>query len=456
MSHVMHKRLSVLILVLLLSGCDLFSGEKGPTETASPPSVTSTVAPRPPFGFGLPAPTVTKAPSTATPEPDVTKLVMWTTEEYAPNNETPGGTVLLEQIQAFQQANPSVTVEVILKKKSGPGGLLDFLTTASAAAPSALPDVITLSLADMHKANQANLLYPLDDLISPELLADRFDFATSLTRIDDKTMGILYRADLQHLVYDTTLVEAAPTSWFNIYHSGTPFVFSPEALKDGANDVILIQYLGAQGTLTDEQGQVALDPLALARALRFLEQAHEEGAVSAAILILKEDHNAWSEFRNGNTGIVQVPASLYLADRGQFPRAQFAPVPIRPPDSSSEPGPPTVGHGWALCVTTADPQRQSLAAELIEHLLAPENSGHWTQTVGYLPTRRAALEAWDPTDPYVPFIRDLLERAAPTPPPDVAGIIGPPLTSALREVLTGSATAREAADKAVLAVQSGR
>ncbi len=442
------KKHVLFLLVLLLSGCSLFSspGQGTGTPAVSPIPGTSTPTPR-----SFPTLPIGSTPRPTTPEPDTTKLVMWTTEDYAPNSETPGGLVLMDQIRAFQQSNPNVDVEIILKKKSGPGGLLDFLTTASAAAPSVLPDVVTLSSPDLHKASQAGLIYPLDDLISSELLSDRFSFAASLTRIEEQTMGILYRADLQHLVYDANLLSAPPNSWFNIYHSGTSFVFSPATLKDGVNDIILIQYLGAEGTLVDEQGQIALDKLALSRALRFFEQAHEDGVVSAAILILNEDHNAWSEFRNGNTGIVQVPASLYLADRDQYPWAAVSPVPVFAPETS----PNSVGHGWALCLSTTDPERQRQAAALIEHLLAPENSGAWTQTVGYLPTRRAALDAWDANDPYVPFVRELLEKAAPAPPPDVAERIGPPLTTVLREVLTGAALPAEAAEGAVEAVQEG-
>lgn len=446
----MMKQATTLLLVLgalvlfLLSGCGLF---RSGAETPAPPTATTrpTAIGTPP---GISAATVGTPVATSTPEGPVT-LVLWASEGYAPNSETGGGMRLLEQIQAFKQSH-DVEVEVILKKRSGTGGLLDFLSTASVAAPSVLPDLITLSDADLYRAAQAGLLQPLDGLVSPELLDDQFDFALALTQFGGTTMGVLYQADVHHLVYDTTAVEEPPLSWTDLYSSTVPFVFSPAAPADGVNDVILIQYLALGGQLTDGEGQPALDGERLTQALEFFQTAQQVGVIPRSVLGLSDATTAWATYRIGEAGMVEVPASLYLAERAGLSNAGFAPVPL------SDPGVATVGHGRALALVTQDPGRQELAAALIEYLLASENSGVWTQAAGQLPTRYGALEFWDQDDLYLPLMRDLLAQAQPDPNPQLAAVVGGPLGQALTEVLGGQATPAEAAQSAVEAVEAAR
>ncbi len=434
-------RLGLLILaVSALAGCDLLRSDD--KQTATPPTATAppTAIGTPP---GLPLPGTT--PPASANDTSLT-LVMWTNEDYAPNSESGGGLQLMDQIQTFKQEH-DVDIDVILKNRSGPGGLLDFLTTASVAAPSVLPDLITLSASDLYRAAQAGLIQPLDDLLSPELLDDQFDFAADLTRWQEATMGVLYQADLQHLVYDTTVIEQAPHSWNDLYDSGASFVFAPGA---GVNDVILIQYLALGGKLMNESGQPSLDVEHLTQALEFFQQALDEGIISASVLDLSDANIAWAVYRYGEAGMAQVPASIYLTDRASLSNTDFGPVPLQTAGTT------TVGDGWALAIVTQNPERQRMTVELIKHLLSPENNGAWTQKAGRLPACRAPLETWDEDDSYLPFIRNLLTQANPAPNPDQAIAIGAPLAEALGQVLNGQATPTDAAQAAVEAIRAGQ
>lgn len=432
-------RLSVLVLVILaLAACSLWRSDDQETATPSTATAPPTASGTPP---GTPLPGATPlAPVHDTP----LTLVMWTTEDYAPNNETGGGAQLIEQIQAFKRER-EVDIDVILKKRSGVGGLLDFMTTASVAAPSVLPDLVTLSASDLYQAAQAGLLQPLDGLLSPELLEDQFDFATELTRVQGATMGVLYQADLQHLVYDIASVGRAPRTWDDLYQSDAPFVFATGA---GVNDFLLIQYLSLGGKLVNASGQPALDVEPLTQALEFFQQALDEGIIPPSVLNLSDASIAWAVYRIGEAGMVQVPASLFLADRASLSNAGFGPVPLQITGTT------TLGSGWALALVTQDPERQRMTVELIEHLLSPENNGTWTLEAGRLPARRAPLQFWNEDDPYLPFIRDLLAQASPAPHPDLATAIGAPLAEALAQVLSRQATPADAAQAAVGAVQA--
>lgn len=440
MSKATLLRLSVLTLLLL--GCSRFRAGGKNTSTPSPAAGT----PFPTTASAAPSPTTpSDAAPSPTPETQPITLVLWTSEDYAPTSETAGGVQLLEQIQAFQQTH-DVQIEVILKKRSGSGGLLDFLSTASKAAPSVLPDLITLSNADLYRAAQAGLVQPLDAIISPALLADQFNFARRLTQVNGATLGVLYQADLTHLVYDASVVKEAPVTWQELYSTTVPLVFSPAPPTDGLNDALLVQYLALGGRLTDAAGKPILDADPLTQALTLFQQGRQERVIPRTVLDLTDATAAWAEFRIGEAGMALVPASLYLAERPGLSNVGFGPVPL------PEPGFVAVGRGWALALVTQDPTRQTLAVALIEYLLSTENHAAWSQAAGRLPTRQTALEAWDSTDAYVPFIRDLLTQAQPAPNPDLVAVLAAPLTDALADVLAGRATPEEAAQEAVQAV----
>ena len=441
------KRLCLIfaaLVLMILAGCGIFRPVE---ETAAPPptsagatSVNATAELSTPDG-GTP----TGTPADSGPE----TLVLWTSEDYAPTSDTEGGTLLLEQIQGFQ-SEYGVGVDVILKRRTGTGGLLDFLVTTSGAAPSILPDLITLSDVDLYRAARAGLLQPLDTHLSPEFLDDQFDFARALVQLGGTTYGVLYQADLDHLVYDTAAFETPPLTWEDVYTSTEPFVFSPAAPVDKINDVILIQYLDRGGTLTDAAGQPSLNGDQLIEALSFFQQARRAGVIPVSVLDLSDATTAWATYRIGEAGMVQGPASIYLAERAGLSSSSASAVPL------AEPGTTTVGHGWALAMVTQDPARQELAAALIEHLLSPENNGAWTQAANRLPASGTALDAWAPNDAYVPFVRELLRDARPAANPGVAAVVGAPLSQALIDVLSGRASPEEAAQAAVQAVEAGR
>jgi ABC-type glycerol-3-phosphate transport system substrate-binding protein len=212
--------------------------------------------------------------------------------------------------------------------------------------------------------------------------------------------------------------------------------------------VVLIQYLALGGGLVDGDGQPTLEGERLSQALAFFQQARRAGTIPRSVLELSDTTTAWATFRIGEAAMVQVPASLFLAERAGLSNVSFGPVPL------SDPGFMTVGRGWALAVVTKEPQRQELAAALIEHLLAPENNGTWTRAAARLPTGNAALNTWDQEDAYVPFVRSLLTQAEPAPNPDVAAVVGAPMAQALTEVLSGNQSPTEAAEAAVGVVES--
>ena len=113
----------------------------------------------------------------------------------------------------------------------------------------------------------------------------------------------------------------------------------------------------------------------------------------------------------------------------------------------------TIAWGWAWAVVTDDPARRDLAVQLIEWLLEPENSAAWNQAAGHLPTRRAAFEVWGTTDPYIAFLKGQLEAAHVRPSGPGWDEILAALQKAVRDVLMGKVTPKEAAASVMAAVE---
>ncbi|RMF29418.1 MAG: extracellular solute-binding protein, partial [Chloroflexi bacterium] len=356
----------------------------------------------------------------------------------------------LQQFAAFQADHPDLRVEVVLKKPYGPGGLLDYLRTAKPVAPSLLPDLMVLDAAELPTAAREGLVQPLDGLIPSQLLTDLFPFAARLGEVDGVWVGVPYQAELQHLVYDTTKLERPPMSWRDVYSSTTPFLFATGTPRGGLNDVLVNQYLALGGRLVDEEGRPVIDREPLVEALTFFNRGRKLGVIPYRVLNLSNAASVWTRFLAGEAGMAQLPATFFLMERDQLAHVGFAPVPTRNRQIAP------LGRGWVLAVVTSDPERQKLAALLLEWLMEPENNGAWSRAAGRLPARRASLEMWDQDDAYVPFIRQHLERAVAAPPPEVEQVLAPPLQTALRNVLRGVSTPEEAAEEAIATVEGRR
>ena len=65
---------------------------------------------------------------------------------------SPAGNLLRARLDDFMQAHPEIVVDVRVKSSSGPGSLLEALTSTNAAAPAAVPGLIALNRSDLEAA----------------------------------------------------------------------------------------------------------------------------------------------------------------------------------------------------------------------------------------------------------------------------------------------------------------
>jgi ABC-type glycerol-3-phosphate transport system substrate-binding protein len=418
------------VVLLTLAGCG--------GGTPAPESVLPTPVPSPL------QPTVAPTP-TREMEPMIVTIALWLPEELAPYGGRPGADLIAQQLDDFSDAYPDVQVEVIVKRAHGRGGLFDFLRTARDAAPSVLPDLVVLDAADLEAAARSGLVHPLDQLLSPAEMAERFSFATELGTVDEQTFGFVIGADMQHVAYRPPLFDSPPVSWTQVISPPVPFLFPASGRGRDVNDATLIQYLAAGGKLTDEDGRPSLDEDVMVSVLGFYSACMGTGTISPTVVLnIADADQAWERVQAGEGEIAVVPASRYWRSPLEADETvAAAPMPTR------DGQPLSIARGWVIAMVADDPARQSLAMLLLDWLIAPDHNGQWTQAAGYLPGTRSALRMWDVSTADRAVLRSIMEAAVLPPRPEVMDTVGPAMQEALEAVLRRRTTPEEAAATAV-------
>lgn len=367
-------------------------------------------------------------------------LTVWLPDALVPPGNVTATAVLTQQIAAFAASQPELEVQVLTKRALGPGDILDLMRTAAPVAPSVLPDVTLLDLADVPWAAQSALLRPLNGLVPDDVLADMFPFAET-GRFDERWLAVAYAVDVEHLVYPSVRALSPPVTWTQIVSGSRPYLFPA-----GSTDALLAQYLAAGGRWMDADGQPMLDAAALTQMLRQLKDAQQAGVISANVLSFDSPEDTWAAYLKAPNQIADVHASRFITQHSVLTGTLTASLP-----GYGEPA-RAIARGWAFVVPSRDPARASVAAALVRWLVSAENEGTFTRAANWLPVRRSAFDYWYPPDRYTAFLRRELERAVPPPPAPIAQVIGPAIQKTVADVLRGQAQPEEAAMSAVTSV----
>ncbi len=431
-----------LITAVFLSACDLISDlqSTNPTETPAPVTVTPNAT-----AVLISTPDANIPESAASP-PD--SLIVWLPPQIVgPTDATTN--VLLQQIDEFNTTVPDIDIRVHPKTVIGQGGILSYLRTGTGVAPTILPDLIAIPAEMLPTATNDNLIFPLTDLADATGLEQLYPAASEMGQIDAQLMGYPFAlTDLPHLVYDSSvLTTTLPLTWQQlIADEDRNMVFAADG-SDGAA-LALQFYLDADGNLFDADGLpiLELDPLTVA--LEQIEMGRESGFFNPASSNLVTYSQAWQLFLSGESNIVRTSANFYL-------NQETADLPLDFTVTAGKDRPLTpLVNGWVWAVSTADPAKRTLAVELIEALVAPENLSAWTFESKMLPARRDAFAFWQQgEDPFVNFIGQELERARSMPVSTNSKIMTV-LGDAVFQVVSGNKTAEEAATEAVDGLQS--
>lgn len=416
---------AALLPALLLAGC----AELFPPGAAITPAPTSPPTPTPTRPLS-PAPEATATPGPAT-------LRLWLPPQFMPGGETPAGSLLEARLKEFTARRSEVRLEVRAKAAEGPGGLLDSLTAANAAAPLALPDLILLPRAELETAALKGLLYPLDDLTDALDDEDWFPYAQQLARLQNTAYGLPFAGDGLVLLYRPAAVAAPPGDWQTALAVGGPLIFpaaDPQALHT------LAQYLATGAPIQDGEGRPTLEAGALTQVLAFYQAAGAAGVMPFWITQFTTDEQAWQAYLQNQGNLLVTWTSRYL---GNLP-GDTAAAPLFTPGGE----PFTLANGWVWAISSPQIERHALSAELAEFLTSGDFLARWSAAAGYLPPRNSALAGWNDA-----ALQGLAERVARSaqivPPADVLAVLSPALQQTTIGVLKDQIDPETAARQAL-------
>ena len=423
-------RLFLMGLGIVLAGCGLFETGQGVVATITPsstPAGTPIVIVPPPLETIVPA---GQQPIT---------LTLWTTADISPRSELPGGSALLELLNNFDNNNPTIHLYIELKTITDAGGSLNYLRTGRDVAPTILPDLILLPTNQLAVAAGDGLIFPLDSLLTPEAISDLYPVADSLSRVDDFMYGYPFAiANLQHLVL---AAGQPPATWPTLFSQSEQSFIFPVASPVGA-EMVLQFYLAAGGSLgSANQPTLQVEPLV--QALEQINLATTNGAIDPATANLTSLEQSWQRLASSPAGIAQSTANQFLSQQPAGAAYLYAPLPT--------PFTPLV-TGWSWAISTPDPTRQKVAADLLNWLAESQHLATWSQQGFFIPSRQSALAAWTIDQGYINFLQAELQRARPYPAGATPTILSA-LSNAAADVILQIATPQQAAEIALTTIQ---
>jgi multiple sugar transport system substrate-binding protein len=422
-----------LVMILILSGCAGFP--ESPVATTAYPAIQLPVSDATASAWSPPTP----SPTPEGPH----RLRLWLPPQFNSASDSPAGMLLQARLDEFQRLNPRISIETRVKALNGPGGLLDSLTTASAAAPQALPDLVALPRDFMETAALKGLLLPLDSLTTALDNPDWFAYAASLARLQKNIYGLPFAGDALVQVYHPTMLASPPATFQEVLEAGYPLAFP--AAGDQPYFTLAL-YSASGGAVTDEQGRPYLNPLGLTDVLTFYLSAERAGVMPQALLTqFQEEDQVWEAFLKNQAGLAVTWSSRFLGSNADD--IAIAPIPTQ------DGKPFTLATGWVWALAGRDEEQRKLTVELAEFLTDPHFLAAWTQAAGYLPTRPSSLDPGS-NAALQKTIEKIALSAQLLPPTDVLSSLENPLRQAIIAVLKGQSNPALAAQVAASSLTS--
>ena len=413
--------------VLLITSCSLPAPASQPARTPTLPAQPATATP-------------TSGPQ---PGPVAKELLLWVAPAFAPDLETPAGALLADRLKAFVEQTPGVQIEVRVKNREGRGGLTESLLSAAAAAPEALPDLITLEPEGVLAAANRGLLASLETSIPAPEANGWYEYALASTTIEGEYIAITYAGQTEVFAYRKDLFEAPPRRWEDLLSAGNAFVMPG---GDPQARFTLAQYMALGGKLTDDTGEPTLEPDTLAKVLDFYRTSLDAGLLPMTIGRWDSAQQTWEELLANRTTAAVAPLESFLQAHDPARHAATAfPTGSENPISLAEP--------WSWSIVSSSPEEEALSGQLLVWLMDPAFLGPWTHALGMLPPNSATLASW-PEGPASALTSGLVTPARVLPGLDVRSTVGPALQAAVSAVVNGLNTPAGAAQQAADNLQS--
>jgi multiple sugar transport system substrate-binding protein len=415
------------ILVILLANC----AQSPIQETNSTPEPPST-----PTDSLIP----TQESTQSAPEPTILRL--WVPPQFDPASDTPSGNLLQERLEQYTAQRPDIRIETRVKASSGSGGLLDSLSSANAAAPMVVPDLILLPRSSLEIAALKGLLFPYDGLTSTLNDSDWYPYAQELGQLQTSTFGLPFAGNALVSLYRPSEIEMPATDWLSALEVGQPIAF-PAAEEEAYFP--LAEYLSTGAPIQDADGRPFLDIAALTDVLNFFQEAESAGVMPFWLTQFTNDEQSLQAYTENQVNTTVTWINRYLST---LP-GDTAAAPIITQDGT----PFTLASGWVWALSNPQTERHAVSVDLAEFLTDSGFLSEWSETAGYLPPRASALEGWSNVA-LRNLVTKVVESARLIPSNEVMAVFGPALNQATVAILKQQSTPARAATEAIESIES--
>lgn len=428
----------VLVLALLLvfttTGCGQLLAEL-PFLQSTPVKTQPAIVPQVTLSM---VPMGTETPSLA--EEDLTRITIWLPPAFDPDNGSPEGQLLRRQLQAFSTENPDISIEVRVKALSGPGGLLDSLSTASLAAPAVLPGLLILPRADLESAAISGLITRIEIENNPAFQVEQFAFAEDLALVNDTRYGLPIVADALCLAYKSQQVVYPPTTWQEVIQLKKVLAFP--AAEPQASTTLLF-YLQKSGEFTQNELEITINEQALQQTLMFLAEGANADVFPYWLTDYSTFNDSWLAVKDARATYSVIQASQYLAELPENTAITALPA--------FDEVPLTLADGWVIAFPQTSPERLAKYQQLAAYLVDTDFQAAWTEAAGMLPVSSAALSAWKNTE-VSGILLEIAETARLAPSAELMSKVGPLFNQATIEMLRKQTTYIESSNKVIKAL----
>lgn len=423
--------LFVLVFAASAAGCEQILAEIPFLQSTQPTRTAPTATPDPVI-TPIPQPTITAE----TPVVDPYQVTVWLPPEFDPENGTPAGSLLKQQLDQYAADHPEYTLTVRIKAPQGKGGMLDSLATASLAAPAVVPGILIMPRSEFEKAAQAGLLMSIDLSEFEGDQAAYFPYANAMTMVRGTRYGVPFAGDALCLAYKPNEVAYPHTKWRELVQVNVKVTAFPASDPQGLMETLLYMSLG--GDFGGDETRVNLDEPALQQSLLLLS----EGAAANAFPTWLSDYStfeqSWQALLNSNTTYSVIWASRYLTDQPE--KITLSNMP-----KWDELG-FTLADGWVLAFPQTSAEQLAGYQLLAEYLLKTEFLGAWTEAIGLMPVTESALGQWK-NAAIAGVLQQVSLSARPMPGNFVMSEIGSLFSQATVEMIRKQTTYIESSNK---------
>ncbi len=369
-----------------------------------------------------PIPTSALTITTPATQPEVLRL--WLPPQWDPNSNSNGGRLLEARLNAFQAQFPDFPMEIRIKANDGVGGMLDSLTTASSAAPSALPDLVLLSRPLLETAAQKGILHPLNSATKNPDEGFWYPYAHQISMVQNTNYGVPFIGDLLILAYSQSLLSAEiPKEWNHWLSS--PYTLGFNAADPQAS-VLLALYLLAGGSFQDDQGYPKLDADILTKVIEDIAVASRQGKIPQWVAQADNTQLIMDELEKKQVDFLYLWSSTFL----QGNHASWNILPGFYQNNQTI----CLANGWIWASSSPQANKIGISFQLANFLSDKEFLAELSENSAGVPTQPAALSLWN--DKELAVSLDTISKVAQSiPTTGISSTISPALHNALMAVL---------------------